>query len=78
MQVWFAAESGNLEVTYTHSEEHVCLDGAYFLCLLMIYVLLILLLMFSKQLLFKLKVEDTFVKLFWNYPVMLDGNRVVG
>lgn len=29
MQVWVAAEGGNLEVTYTHNEEHVCLDGAY-------------------------------------------------
>lgn len=24
MQVWVATESGNLEVTYTHNEEHVC------------------------------------------------------
>ncbi|CAK9161000.1 unnamed protein product [Ilex paraguariensis] len=24
IKVWVAAESGNLEVTYTHSEEHVC------------------------------------------------------
>lgn len=24
LQVWFATDSGNLEVTYTHNEEHVC------------------------------------------------------
>lgn len=24
MQVWVATENGNLEVTYTHNEEHVC------------------------------------------------------
>lgn len=24
LQVWFATESGNLEVTYSHNEEHVC------------------------------------------------------
>ena len=23
VQVWFATEAGNLEVTYTHNEEHV-------------------------------------------------------
>jgi len=26
MQVWYATESGNLEVTYTHTEEHVCIN----------------------------------------------------
>jgi WD40 repeat protein len=26
MQVWYATESGNLEVTYTHTEEHVCMN----------------------------------------------------
>jgi len=25
LQVWYATESGNLEVTYTHNEEHVCI-----------------------------------------------------
>lgn len=24
LQVWFATDSGNLEVTYSHNEEHVC------------------------------------------------------
>lgn len=24
IKVWAAAEGGNLEVTYTHNEEHVC------------------------------------------------------
>lgn len=24
LQVWVATENGNLEVTYTHNEEHVC------------------------------------------------------
>jgi len=25
LQVWYATESGNLEVTYTHNEDHVCI-----------------------------------------------------
>lgn len=33
VQVWVATESGNLEVTYTHNEDHVC--GLWYFIFLM-------------------------------------------